>query len=43
MSFGEMIKIIQAYQENSEVPFELRINPKDKTIKIKYDKNEKFS
>jgi hypothetical protein len=43
MSFGEMIRIIQSYQENSEVPFELRINPKDKTIKIEYNKDEKFS
>lgn len=41
MGFGEMIRIIQSYQENSEIPFDLRINPKDKTIKIDYNMGTK--
>lgn len=37
MSYAEMVRIIQSYQENSEIPFELKINSKNKTIKIEYN------
>ena len=36
MSYGEMIKIIQEYQEKSDIPFDIHINHKNKTIKIEY-------
>ena len=41
MSYSEMIRIIQEYQENSDIPFDIHINHKNKTIKIEYtNKNE---
>ena len=38
MGFGDMVKIIQGYQDNSDIPFDIKINSKDKTIKIEYIK-----
>ena len=39
MSFSEMIKILHAYQENSDIQFDLSINSKNKTIKIEFNKS----
>ena len=41
MGYAEMVKLIQSYQDNSEIPFDLTINNKNKTIQIEYSQNTK--
>ena len=36
MSFSEIVKILQKYQETSDKRFDLIINVQKKTIKIEY-------